>query len=137
MKIYVSYTENRTGGASLSNEKWSDREDTRVDFQLVGVSVVEPTDWYKEPFDLDCQDLPNIIYVVLVRYKDGDSFGSSYGNGHIEGIYSSEDEAQKIVESIRNKTYTKNIYVPWEGYFNKLISVNYHPMMVRKYPIVK
>lgn len=73
----------------------------------------------------------------MVRYKDGDTFGNSYGHGHIEGVYLSEDKAQEIVESIREGTYNKKLgYVPWDGYFNRLESVNYHPMTSTKYPMV-
>ncbi len=144
VKVYVSYQENRTGGAALSDERWSSREDTIIDFQLKEISLQEPSSWYKEPFEIECQKIPKIVYVVLVRYEDGDTFGNSYGHGHIEGVYLSEDQAQKIVESIRENTYvgkdaTKEDhgYIPWNGYFNRLESVNYHPMMIRKYPMVE
>lgn len=144
IKVYVSYQENRTGGAALSDERWSSREDTHIDFQLKEVSLQEPSSWYKEPFEIECQDTPQVVYVVLVRYKDGDTFGNSYGHGHIEGVYLSEDQAQKVVESIREDKYVKKgvakkfaSYLPWNGYFNRLESVNYHPMMVRKYPMVE
>jgi hypothetical protein len=133
MKLYVTYSERRSGGI-CGEEQYSRRSDTIIDFQLNSVSYQEPEDWYKEPFEIDCTEIPQIVYVVLVRYGSGDSFGQSYGHGQIEGVYLSEDEAQKIVESIRKETYTG--YSPWIGYFNSLECVNYHPMMVRKYPII-
>lgn len=138
MKVYVTYNETRRGGKPLSKKRWSSREDTHVDFQLTGVCLEEPKAWYKEPFELDCKELPKVVYVVLVRYSDGDTFGNSYGHGHIEGVYLSEDDAQKVVEAIRNDKYkSKETYVPWVGYFNRLESANYHPMVVRKYPMVE
>lgn len=137
VKVFVSYTESRTGGASLSNEPYSQRENTHIEVQLKEVSFTEPTSWYKEPFEIECKKLPKIVYVVLVRYSDGDSFSNSYGNGHIEGVYLTEDEAQEVVESIRKEKYKgKQGYNPWDGHFNGLESVNYHPMTTRKYPMV-
>lgn len=52
MKVFVSYNENRTGCDSLSNELYSQREDTHIDFQLKEVSFTEPLSWYKEPLKL-------------------------------------------------------------------------------------
>lgn len=144
VKVYISYQERRSGGEPLSNKKWSSRKDTIIDFQLKEASLQEPSSWYKESFEIECQKLPKTVYVVLVRYKDGDTFGNSYGHGYIEGVYLSEDQAQKIVESIREDKYVKKggakkfaSYLPWNGYFNRLESVNYHPMMIRKYPMVE
>jgi hypothetical protein len=144
VKVYISYQERRSGGEPLSNKRWSSRKDTIIDFQLKEASLQEPSSWYKESFEIECQKLPKTIYVVLVRYKDGDTFGNSYGHGYIEGVYLSEDRAQKVVEAIREDTYvgegaTKKSrgYIPWNGYFNRLESVNYHPMVIRKYPTVE
>ncbi len=137
MKLYVTYSENRTGGIYETDEQYSRESDTIIDFQLDSVSCEEPENWHKEPFNVDCTEIPKIVYVVLVRYSDSDSFSRSSGNGSIENIYLSEDEAQQVVESIRKDKYNGNSYASWNSYSSSLESVNYHPMMVRKYPMIK
>lgn len=138
MKLYVTYDEIVRGGKPQSDGPYSLREDTYVDFSLKEVSMQENSSFYKEEFEVPEFDIDEpapgflrCVYVVLVRYQDGNSFGRRFGNGFIEGVYLTEEAAQKVVLQIMSDTYPK--YARWEGYFNRLESVNYHPMMVRKY----
>jgi hypothetical protein len=114
MKIYIEYKEKRSGGeAEDESDRWSSRADTNIDYKLVNAYLQKPEScWYFEEFDVECEETPKDIYAVVVRYQDGDTFGTSYGNGCIEGVYLDEDTALKVVEFIENDTY-KEKYARW------------------------
>lgn len=58
------------------------------------------------------------VSLVVVRYGDGDTFGTSHGNCYIEGVYKTSDEADKVVDSIIKNEYKG--YKAWDQYFGGL-----------------
>lgn len=141
MKVYIEYRDYSTGGDAIEpEERWSSRTDTIHDYSLVRASVTKPEQsYYYEECELDCDERPKDVYVVLVKYSSGDTFGNSYGHGHIEGVYVSKTRAMDIAESIRNGTYKKDskekyVYRPWEGYFEGLEEVGCFVMTLRDSP---
>lgn len=60
-------------------------------------------------------------HLVVVRHKDGDTFGTSYGNVYIEGAYLKRREANQIARSIEDDTYEG--YKAWSGFFMGLENV--------------
>ena len=99
---YVLYDETRTGGEKVDPEdRWSDRRDIHIDYTVKGVRAKKPDYGYERvnvatiDTSFEVKDV-QIVYVVLVKYKTGDTFGSSYGNGHIVGVYNSAEEAFSI-----------------------------------------
>lgn len=100
------------------------------DFEVLSFCVDAPNDpefdWPTES-DIDASDenIPEEMYCVWVRYSDGDSFGRSTGNGRIVGLFKYEDLAHKLAQSIADDSYTPkgSGYKTWNGYFNRLESV--------------
>lgn len=149
MKIYVIYEESSSGGEDLDPEaKWSDRADTIIDYKLIGSSLIKPDSWYFQEFELDCIEKPVDVFVVLVRYSDGDTFGQSFGNGHIDGVYLTKEEAQTAVKAIEEDELIKtDPYIPrsfrngpykhkpWKSYFANFESVQCYVMKLRETPI--
>jgi len=125
-KIYLYYNEDETGGnisEGYEDSEWPSHEPLYRSFHVLGLSrTIKKNDWIEQiEVDFDPKEV-NDVWVVIVRYQSGDSFGSSYGNWHIEGAYKAEGKAIFIKKSIENGTY-KGWYKPWIGYFEGLESV--------------
>lgn len=147
MYVYISYSEMTTGGgirAGEENEEWPPSQNpTYIDFVLKQVYIGEEekinksktVGWekHREKVFFHAKE-GSEVHIVVVRYKDGDTFGTSHGNFYIEGVYATYDEAYNVSEAIYNKTYKggEYNYVPWEGYFSSLEDVEIHTRTVRK-----
>lgn len=136
--MYVLYEENvkiinNTHGENGPYSGYCERE---KDYRITDVSTVEPESYYHEHVVLYTDnDLPDHVYIVLVRHRDGDTFGTTTGNGYIVGVYDNENEADTIAKSIYDKTFDD--YSPWNDYFSDLESVSVETEKVINYKIVK
>ena len=148
-KLHVEYETSSSGGEALSNEAWSDRSDEVTTFRPTNIFLdrEDKTAWRNEDVNSD-EDVVagDSVYLVVVRYGDGDTFGHSTGNYSFWGIYRCIEKAKKLKELIRadyvnnSKKIEEQIkelatrdYVSlydWRGYFNSLESVEIHPMTV-------
>lgn len=63
------------------------------------------------------------LYVVVVRYSSGSTFGSTHGHWYIVGAYKGYKEAEAVEVSISKNKYKGKRYKPWEGYFESLEGV--------------
>ncbi len=129
-KIYITYEENRTGGEPESNEAYSCRSATHINIRWKNAYIKERNSCYSETIEIDFnpEDVEH-IYIVVVRYKSGDSFGASYGNWKIIGAYKDVENAQEILDKINydekhkydedyKKEYEKE-FRDWDGYFER------------------
>jgi hypothetical protein len=82
------------------------------------------------------------VFVVIVTYSSGSTFGSTYGNVSIVGIYNDSDEADAIANDIRaddrdaDQDYRRSLkktrkerftgYKAWTGYFERFEGVEVH-----------
>lgn len=132
--LYLSldYSENRTGGGRKSDEEWSDRFPTYITVEFHSLSRgssrlyngnVEVT---REQYE--AQEL----YVVIVRYRDGDTFGSSHGHWTVAGVALTADEARKIEADARKPQTDISHYREWDGYFSGLEGVEIHCFRIRE-----
>ena len=128
-RVYVNYSETFTGGGKLPGEEgpFASREDRHIDFQVKNVSL-SPAHPYHVYNYIEIPDpAPKHCYVVVVRYKSGDTFGNSYGNGCIEGVFIHQADAEKRQAELKNgKGRSIHGYKAWEGYFERLESVDIH-----------
>jgi hypothetical protein len=98
-------------------------------FTVHSFSVAPPDtpewDWIMES-DVDPSegDIPEQMHCVWVKYSEGDTFGSSSGNGQIVGLFKDIDKAHALAKSIANDSYRPTTgYKRWGGYFECLESV--------------
>lgn len=70
------------------------------------------------------------VYVVVVTYSSGDTFGCSYGNIAIAFVTEDADEAIKAKKAVETdwsdkwRDHPKGVgYAPWNGYFEGVQSV--------------
>lgn len=126
--VYMTYTEDREGGevcAGQENDSWPDYEPTTIAFAPIGL-FVEPNQWCETieiGFD-PSNKINEYLFVLIVRYQDGDTFGYTSGYWRVEGIYLSTSEADKIKQKIVSGKYKK--YEPWNGYFAHLENIEIH-----------
>lgn len=133
-KLYIKYWETRTGGEKINpDETWSDYEDEFIEFGITSVSTArDPQHWLYHEVDSDITE-GEWAFVVLVRYESGCTFGRTLGNHYIQGVYKMRDDAQAVRDSIQDGSYCKQggySYKPWEGYFERLESVDVQPYLV-------
>lgn len=138
LRIFVEYNEHREGGEDLSDEEWSQRADTIV--------TVDFKNLYREPpkdrFYYDSVVIPDNhsamlkmkkLFLAVVRYSTGDTFGHTIGMWHIVGLAPTFEIAQAMVkEAIEPSPEPKKgqyrHYKPWEGYFESLEDTEIHEL---------
>jgi hypothetical protein len=118
--VYVSYSEKSNGGEKINpSERWSDREDTITEFEVTGISLNKPSDYF-QALEANIPEDAKEAYVVHVRYSTGDTFGRETGRGKITNVCLTQEEAEAILGSIENNSHPDS-YI-WSGYFERLES---------------
>lgn len=124
--LYVNYVETYSGGEiceGQENDDWPDHEDAYVDFRVTHIGVV-PVTPYHETFEFAFEPpAPAHLFVVVVRYYDGDTFGQTCGYGSVEGVFLTETEAALRVTALKQGSMSVKGYNPWDGYFAGLTDV--------------
>jgi hypothetical protein len=121
-QLYLSYSETEEGGAICEGEEgpYCSHEPVYITFTPLGVHRERGDSQETITINFDPSTVED-VYLVIVRYSSGSTFGSSYGNWHVESAYKDKDVAFSVSATIRDDTYPG--YKPWEGYFESLESV--------------
>lgn len=125
-RVWIDYETDSTGGeVEDSNDRWSSRTPRYTELKVKSLYKSEPQHLFfkdslevEDPKVLECQH----VYLVVVRYQDGDSFGTCYGNFQFYSVRATQQEAlaDKAVIEMPSKEGDYGSYRPWEGYFNRL-----------------
>jgi len=141
--LYISTSESSYGGEPESNEEWCHHSDIvkTVTFNSVfrkkGEGFWASAGYFKVSDEVFNSDQ---VYLVIVRYRDGGSFGSTTGNWHIQQAFTNPEDAKALATSIRNRSYEKEMdrkhgqyvhYMPWVGYFCGLEGVEIHCFKIK------
>lgn len=147
--LYLHYSQIETGGEVREGElgPYACREDSNREQIFYGLYTKKSENVY----DYDTIEykgsvkylIGKEVYVVIVKYDTGDSFGKSNGHFYAEGVYHTEEEATEIASLInksRNVGYDKESpyrkktgrYEPWRGYFERLNGAKIHIFKVRE-----
>lgn len=136
-KVYLKYKSFSTGGGYLSDGPYAERDPDYASYEFISLSDKD-CGIYGEPIDVDFELIPNMkLYLLVVRYTTGDSFGTSYGNACFEGVYQTLDEVNVVADLINkdtskyrkyieNKKRTEYVRIPWDGYFERLEDIEIH-----------
>lgn len=142
MKLYLTYKENVTGGERLTEEQFSDREPAYTKVTFLGLFREPPKSktFFPDPSVKEIEvsedtGKASMVYLVIVRYRDGDTFGTSHGNWEVFRATEIEKEALSIKTDIESGAMEKRAekegrYLPWTGYFNSLEGVEVHAFRV-------
>lgn len=131
-KIYVSYDESTSGGeAEDPNDEWTHHADRVTDLTIYGLHKSKPSKpnaSYDGIVILDPEILKlQHVYLVVVRYSDGGTFGRTCGYHMFWSIRATEAEvlADKAMIEAPQDPLDRN-FRPWEGYFAGLEDVEIH-----------
>lgn len=143
--LYLGYKSSSTGGVRESDEPFSCRSPTYVSVTFTSLSRESATFFGHNIYVTDEVYDAKEVYLVVVRYSDGDSFGTSYGNWTVWAATASEDEALKIAASIEDGSLVREaeagrkknpkdpkvwVSIPWDGHFSSLEGVEIHSFRV-------
>lgn len=130
--LYISTTEDSHGGEPESDEEWCHHSDVVKSVSFDSVSRNPQGFWgCGSGFEVS----PEVyeaekVFLVIVRYYDGGTFGRTTGNWEVMGSFLTEQEALSMADSIEDGTMEKNskqpYSLPWVGYFNGLEGVEVH-----------
>lgn len=130
--VWFTYSEHRYGGEAINPEdRWTDHTDEHIEFSLTHCydRSEKIKEWIREQVDVSFEPkVEQEVYVVVVRYTTGGTFGRTLGAWYIEGVYEHQGQADKVVKAIEKDKYQG--YKPWIGYFEHLESVDYERMTV-------
>jgi hypothetical protein len=129
MKLYIDKTQFSEGGEEYEGEEgpYATRHPTYITTTFTNATF-SPSKMFYETIDVSdslaakLQELKQ-VYLGVVFYSDGDTFGTTYGYFKFTGV----SETQEGVERINKKALENGVddmgyvYKPWEGYFNGLI----------------
>ena len=130
MELFVTYDEYCAEVIEDDGEQYGWRHDRyEASIERVYADREEFSTPYYESFEVECDEVPEKVYVVYARYSTGSTFGRSEGRLAIEGVYLTRDEAKAVVKSVNDGKYKG--YAPWEGYFETLESIDWESFEVR------
>lgn len=119
--LFVNYSETHLGGGEIcagqENDAWPSYEDVFQDFCVENITLknVGP---YHETIEYDLPEpTPVGLFVVVVRYYDGGTFGRTCGYGSIEGVFATHEEAQARAKDLENGGKSIHGYNRWDSYF--------------------
>ncbi len=130
-RLYLVYESSSEGGECESDEPYSSRTPTYKTVRFTSV-LREKMGFFGHDFEVT-EEVYNgsQVFLVVVRYQDGDSFGTSHGNWEMWQAVGSAEEALKIKQDILSGALTKKgHYLPWEGYFCRLEDVEIHSFQI-------
>lgn len=83
-----------------------------IDYDIVSVSTRKvshgpESGWEKVAIDFECKS-GDLVYVLVLRYTQGDSFGESKGNTEILGIFKDKQFANETAQVLNTKLRDKN-----------------------------
>lgn len=126
-EVYLIYDSETWGGAICEGNEdsaWPDYEPTYTSFTPKGLRLKAPN--WSETIKVDFDpSRSKHLYLVIVRYSSGSTFGTTHGHWHIEGAYKGYAKAEKVEIAIskgQGKYAEKNCN-PWQGYFESLEEV--------------
>lgn len=125
-RLYLVYDETRSGGNICEGEEdsdWPNRDPEYIEVSFTALYRNPPENrFFYDSFEVS-EEVYNAeqVYMAVVRYSDGDTFGYTSGYWSVEGIFSSQSEAEKLLSKLDNEAsqpFTMGKYTKaWHGYF--------------------
>lgn len=129
-RVWVVYDSDSIGGVTLNPEdRWSERSPKYTTLEIKGLYKEQPKDKFYcpslevDPHILDC----DVVFLVVVRFQTGDTFGTSHGEFHFYSVRSTEEETRVDIRDIK-EAKKPGVYRPWDGYFERLEEIEVHQM---------
>lgn len=120
-RLFILYEEDIEGGEALDDGEWANHAPTTITVRFLKLHRNQPIDrFFYHSIEIENPDLLklNRLYLAVVRYSTGDTFGSTSGAWHIVGASPTKDIAQKMLDEALSPDNKGR--KPWEGYFEEL-----------------
>jgi len=144
---FLKYEERCTGGDPESDEPYCSRSDEHIDFLPIGIYTTRKRAGTRFPETIQIGFKPEVgksCFLVVVRYRTGDSFGISYGNWSVIGVFENAEDADAVKSAIEmtddgeTNAYECDVPTPndearfcnWNGYFETLEDVQIEPFQM-------
>lgn len=140
LRLYVEYDERRSGGEPEDPEdRWTSHSDVDVEVTFKKLYREPP----KHRFFYDSVEVSNpkmlelnTLYLAVVRYGTGDTFGHTNGAWYIVGVAPTYEIAKAMLDEETKpsgppKKGEYQRYKRWEGYFESLEDTEIHDLDVR------
>lgn len=123
--VHVYWQERTVYTREIDQEDSWDQGETYTEVNLLGVYTDKESKYANswETFEFDGY-VPSEVYIVWVRYSTGSTFGHESGRMLVLGAYETEEEAIAEVKLVNSGKHPK--HYTWDGYFEKLESVDHY-----------
>ncbi|MDE2095710.1 MAG: hypothetical protein KGL39_00505 [Patescibacteria group bacterium] len=133
--LYVDYCESYSGGeirAGQENKDWPDYEDEYIDFRITSCHLEKGNaEWLRQEENVAFKpEIGQKVYIVLVRYTTGSTFGTVYGAWFIAGVYDDENRAKEVEGKIEAGKWSDSGV--WTGFFSSLEEVFVEEFLVEE-----
>ena len=133
--LYVEYKEHVSGGEAKSNDEWTDYEDTYKEVTFIRLHREQPKHiFFYDSIEVSNKDLLLLdsLYLAVVRYSTGDTFGHTEGAWALVGVAPTYKIAELMLEEATKPTEKGDYrnYRPWEGYFEEFTNTEIHKLDV-------
>lgn len=152
--LYLKYHSSAEGGEPInSDDKWPDYHTVYKSFTPTSLHISQQS-WQETIETLVEPEVGKRVYVMVVRYSDGDTFGHSEGNWGVIGAFDNEKEVYMlkkaieyfgvldkedsydtaynyVVAAFRQSGLPSHVHPTWLGYFNELELVEVHEMVIQ------
>lgn len=133
-RIYIEYTTSEYGGDRIDpDDRWSSRTDRVITVNFIRLHREPPKNrFFYDSVEFSNEDLLKLdtLYLAVVRYSTGDTFGRTEGAHSIVGVAPTYKIAEAMLaEAIKpTKEGDYKNYKPWEGYFERLTDTEIHKL---------
>lgn len=131
MKFFLEYEEDSFMTRPPDDDGWDrgDYTDT-VDFKALYLSN-DNFGWSEElEYDLDGVSAGDKLFLVVVRYGTGDTFGTTSGRWCPVGLFKTDAEAEELLRRLRRDPKDHPGSSTWTGYFECMEDIEVHELEV-------
>ena len=129
-KLALEYEQNSYVTEKADPDDSWDRDNTATEFSPTVLRLGDKgRNWRVEVFDVDYPvQVGDNLFLVVVRYDTGDTFGHNENEFCFIGVYKTKKELEKVNKSIKDGSHEKS-YI-WTGYFENYRDTEIHFMTV-------
>lgn len=120
--IKVGFKETSFGGDPVESGSWyhTDRHYSYI-YTFAYAKEIDADKLWSEQFKTfkvskELYETLTIAYLPIVEYSSGSTFGCSYGNQEVLGVFATHPEAEAYLKNTLNSCGAQ----PWTGYFDSL-----------------
>jgi hypothetical protein len=130
LRVYITYQTQRKGGQVVDrDDPWSRKEPEHIDLRVMGVHKGQPSSFFCDSLEVSPEVFQApYVYLVVVRFYDGGTFGVTHGLHEFQDIFKTPEEAwalrEKLLGEVTGQEKAPPLRRAWVGHFAGLESVD-------------